>query len=499
VHNFCTRFQVGPSTFPALMKDLESSRRVRGAFLLLPLLLLALLAIPASASAGFNDDLADSVAHPEGTSGKDWIETFPANLGPATKETGEPNHAGYAGGHSVWISWQFNEDTDARASACGAKGADLLIAVYTGSAVNELTEVASQGEETAAGCAVVRFDAEEGATYRIAVDAKSSPGTTAMSFYMGRYPPNDDFADAIVLPEFPTTVHVDPGFASLEPGEPPAAPHSSGNSAWYRWTAGKSGPVSINNCDNWPRLTATVFTGPGLGELTQIAEPAINGGICDETRFEAEEGTTYSIRVEGSTGKGDKMTVDFGWVGKTLLTVSKSGSGSGTVVSEPAGIECGGSCEASFYRGLLDYGGIPIELTATSDPGSVFVGWSGEGWFGETWSVQGWGEPKCGSEAVCEFQMFGTPTEVTAEFEELPSLSGPDVPGSELPGSDLPNSDLPGNAAAATAPTTAVAPPEPPAAPLQASPDPKRAKAKCGKKKKRAKAGRRHARRCVKR
>jgi len=443
---------------------IEPSRRPLLGILLVAALI-ACAAVPASASAGFNDGFADSVAHPEGTS-KDWIETFPANLSPASKETGEPNHAGYTGGHSVWISWEFYEDTDARASACGANGADLLIAVYTGSAVNELTEVASESEETEKGCISVRFNAEEGTTYRIAVDAKSSPGTTSMYFNMGRYPPNDDFADAIVLPEFPTTVQVDPGLGSPEPEEPPMA-KGPGNSVWYQWTAGKSGPVSINNCSNWPQLYATVFTGPALGELTQVAEQTINGGICDETRFDAEEGTTYSIRVAGSTGKGGKMSVDFEWVGKTLLGVSKSGSGDGTVVSEPAGIECGGSCEASFYRGLLDYGPIPITLTATPDPGSVFVGWSGEGWSGLTWSPKDdWGEPECGSEPVCEFLMFGTPTDVTAEFEEVPSLV---ITGGESR-SDTLQSTPPSPISAASLP--------------QASTPPQRKKPKCAKHKK---------------
>jgi hypothetical protein len=445
-----------------MTKAFGSTRHLLGASLLA--LLLVLLATPAAASA--HDDFADSVAHPRGISGKDWIETFFENLDSATKEVGEPDHAGYPGGHSVWISWHFHEDTDAGASACGAKGADLLIAVYTGSAVNELTEVGSESEESENGCVSVRFNAEEGVDYRIAIDAKSSPGTTPVIFNMGRFPPNDDFADAIVLPEFPTRLQVDPGLGGPEPGEPPSAGNSAGNSAWYQWTAGKSGLVSISNCGKWPDLYATVFTGPALEELTQIAEPVINGGICDETRFEAEKGTTYSIRVEGNTGRGSTMSVDFEWVSKTSLSVARSGSGDGTVVSEPAGIECGAGCEAAFYRGVLDPGQILITLTAVPDPGSVFVGWSGEGWSGLKWSpATDWGEPECGSEPVCEFSMFAAPTEVTAEFEALPSLI------STAPSSSALSSPAP-----------------------QASNPPRRKKSKCAKrkgKKKQAKAAKR--------
>jgi hypothetical protein len=51
------------------------------------------------------------------------------------------------------------------------------------------------------------------------------------------------------------------------------------------------------------------------------------------------------------------------------LTVSRDGSGS--VVSAPAGIDCGTTCSAIF-----DAGG-SIELSATPDPGWVVAGWSG--------------------------------------------------------------------------------------------------------------------------
>jgi len=53
------------------------------------------------------------------------------------------------------------------------------------------------------------------------------------------------------------------------------------------------------------------------------------------------------------------------------LSVSKTGSGSGTVTSSPPGINCGNTCSKSFASGTS------ITLTATPASGSTFDGWSG--------------------------------------------------------------------------------------------------------------------------
>ena len=55
------------------------------------------------------------------------------------------------------------------------------------------------------------------------------------------------------------------------------------------------------------------------------------------------------------------------------LSVTRTGTGSGIVTSDPPGIDCGATCSASF-----DYG-TTLSLTATPAPGSSFTGWSGEG------------------------------------------------------------------------------------------------------------------------
>lgn len=53
------------------------------------------------------------------------------------------------------------------------------------------------------------------------------------------------------------------------------------------------------------------------------------------------------------------------------LTVTKSGTGSGTVTSSPSGISCGSTCGATYPSGTS------VTLSATAASGSTFAGWSG--------------------------------------------------------------------------------------------------------------------------
>ena len=56
-----------------------------------------------------------------------------------------------------------------------------------------------------------------------------------------------------------------------------------------------------------------------------------------------------------------------------VLTVTNDGAGSGSVISDPIGINCGSDCSETYAHGQS------ITLTATAESDSVFGGWSGGG------------------------------------------------------------------------------------------------------------------------
>jgi hypothetical protein len=76
------------------------------------------------------------------------------------------------------------------------------------------------------------------------------------------------------------------------------------------------------------------------------------------------------------------------------VTVSKSGTGTGTVASTPGGINCGTTCSATYPAGTS------VALAATPDIGSVFTGWSSGG---------------CAGTATCTLA-GNAPVAVTASF-----------------------------------------------------------------------------------
>jgi hypothetical protein len=97
----------------------------------------------------------------------------------ATKEIGEPNHAGNPGGHSVWWTWTAPGLGTVTIDTTGSSF-DTLLAAYTGSVVSNLTLVrANDDEDVRIFTSKVRFNVTSGTQYQIAVDGFSNTNLNA--------------------------------------------------------------------------------------------------------------------------------------------------------------------------------------------------------------------------------------------------------------------------------------------------------------------------------
>jgi hypothetical protein len=103
--------------------------------------------------------------------------------------------------------------------------------------------------------------------------------------------------------------------------------------------------------------TVTLSGSPGPN-----TDPVVQWSGCDSVNAEG--------KCEVTIGAARAVTATFA-LAKHQLTVAKNGTGTGTVSSSPAGIECGPTCSAPFTHGAT--------VTLTGSPGghSQAVKWSG--------------------------------------------------------------------------------------------------------------------------
>lgn len=122
-------------------------------------------------SAASNNDFANATS----ISGTTGVVT--GNTMFATAQAGEPMTSnswyGNLGGHSVWWTWTAPDNTPVNFNSCGSTALDNAVAVYTGSAVNALTEV-SAGSDNACGTqGQASFTPVKDTVYHIVVDPEN--------------------------------------------------------------------------------------------------------------------------------------------------------------------------------------------------------------------------------------------------------------------------------------------------------------------------------------
>ena len=266
----------------------------------------------------------------------------------ATKEAGEPNHAGEPGGRSVWFRWTAPSAHEVSITTAGSDF-DTTLAVYTGASVNALTVVATNNEFAADSTSAVVFTPTAGATYHIAVDGYyGSLGAVVLN-----WGPYDDGIEDALRGRF-TALH-----------------HFTNNFEGY-WPEGTV--LAVGN-----RLYGTTLThNPGAGTVFALNTDgtgftvlkAFDGGPDGANPFAGlieSRGTLYGTLNAGGTGfRGAVFAIRTNGTGFMVLHSFTTTSGTLSTNSDGAGPRAGLVLSGDTLYGVAQTGG-------NSGAGTVFA------------------------------------------------------------------------------------------------------------------------------
>ena len=239
-------------------------------------------------------------------------------------------------------------------------------------------------------------------------------GNSYFFYHNGALPGGGGFTRSVAVERFSYNADGTIPTINMTTGGPPAVanldPYTRVEAETIAWASG----VEVENCSEGGRNVSFIENGDsikvksvdfGAGATSfqaRVASATSGGNI--QIRLGGTTGTlvgtcavpgtggwqtwtTVSCNVSGATGVKDVSFVftggsgslfNFNWwrfVGQGgttyALNVTRSGAGTGTVTSSPAGVNCGTTCAASYASGTA------VTLTATPLSGSTFAGWSG--------------------------------------------------------------------------------------------------------------------------
>ena len=163
---------------------------------------------------------------------------------------------------------------------------------------------------------------------------------------------------------------------------PPTTTNGETNWEW-------SDPLSFTVAGPGPKTLHAKWGGTGTGTVISNPPGIVCGNTCDADflgvvilKAIPDEGSEFTdwagcdnvdpitndCTVEMTEEK--TVTATFSEPAPRILTVELEGEGTGTVTSDPAGIDCGDMCSAPFDS-------TSVTLTATPDDGSKLKGWTG--------------------------------------------------------------------------------------------------------------------------
>jgi len=145
--------------------------------------------------------------------------------------------------------------------------------------------------------------ARAGETYHLAVASRPPLETTGAFTLRFGGPPNDQLANAIVVPPAGGTSQVSSAGATTEDGEPPHGftLEAMRGSLWWKWTAAATGSVWMDTQGSEFDTVLSVFGTDPPESATRVTEndnaSSRPGATLSAVRFAAVAGQTYLIRV----------------------------------------------------------------------------------------------------------------------------------------------------------------------------------------------------------
>ncbi len=288
----------------------------------------------------------------------------------ATRQAGEPFHAGNRGGHSVWYRWIAPEDSVMTFSTAGS-GFDTVLAVYWGDSVDTLTRVAENDDGPEYPTSALSFLAAAGTTYLIAVDGYDGMGGEVVLNWLpgvgGGLASNDHFANALVLSGVRGEIAANNSGATREFSEPEHAGNPGGASLWFRWTAPNNGLVRFDTEGSAIDTVLAVYTGDSLDTLNSLAESddidPDRGIYTSRVAFTAQAGQVYFIAADGYGELGDFVEqglIRLTWAPPTALTGTippNNAFAQAQVLTASSGMLTGSNLRASKESGEPDHAG----------------------------------------------------------------------------------------------------------------------------------------------
>lgn len=221
----------------------------------------------------------------------------------ATVETGEPVHADTIQGSSVWYSWTAPESGRVEFTTDGSSY-DTVLAVYTGSSLLQLTEIASNDDQTEIDplplASKVVFPAVQGTTYYIAVAGfAAETGLILLNWGSNSGPSNDFFADAEALNGTTGTLTISNAGATVETHEANHNGEIHSGSLWYRFDSSNQGLLKLSTGTSAIDNVIAVYTGNSIETLDRVISATKVASTSGEVRFVTDPDTTYWIAVAG--------------------------------------------------------------------------------------------------------------------------------------------------------------------------------------------------------